>query len=122
MKIKRFNESRDYSFGDSMEFLPIDINLPQEVQDYIKDYCEVSEIMYEIYPKELIEKNLIMSTWCEFDLNDDNIELKTFNLYKNIQFSVFCQGVTFYNKSEDGSPGYMVYKYLGDNSVILIEV
>lgn len=112
----------EYSFGNGNKLPLDDINIPQEVRDYIINLCEVNEVIYEIYPPDLIERGMIISTWNEFDLNSDNIEFQSFNLFEKVQFSVFSQGATFYDKVDDNSPGYMVYRYLADNSVVLIKV
>ncbi len=112
----------EYSFMSEGKIPLDDVNLPDEVSDYIKNICEVDEVVYEIYPKELIERGMIVSTWNGFDLNDDNIEFQSFNLFEKIQMDIFSQGVTFYDKSEGDSPGYFVYQYLADSSVIVIKV
>jgi len=112
----------EYSFSEGSKVPLDDINLPQEVRDYVDNLCRTTNVIYEMYPQELIEKGIIMATWCGFDLNDDNIEFQSFNLFEKMRFDVFTQGVTFYNKVDDGTPGYMVYQYNADDTVIIIKV
>lgn len=112
----------EYSFGNGSILSLTDINIPQEVRDYIENICEVNEVIFEMYPHELVKRGMIVSTWCAFDLNDDNIDFQSFNLFEKIQYDVFGQGVTFYDKASDDSPGYMVYKYNADDSVVIIKV
>lgn len=112
----------EYSFGDGGKVPLDDINVTQEVRDYIENICEVKEVIFEMYPHELIKRGMIVSTWCGFDLNIDNIDFQSFNLFEKVQYDVFCQGVTFYDKVSDDSPGYMVYRYHAENSVVVIKV
>jgi hypothetical protein len=115
-------EFKKYSFDDRKKVPLEDLNLPIEVRDYVKNLCEVDEVTFERYPKELLERGLILATWCGFDLNDDNIELQTFNLYQQFEYDVFSQGVTFYAVAEEENPAYMVFKYWGDNSTIIVKI
>jgi len=116
------DDYKEYSFGADRKIPLDDINLPQEVRDYIENLCEVKEVSFEMYPHELLSKGIIISTWCAFDLNIDNIEFRSFNLFEKVQYDVFSQGATFYEKEDENTPGYMVYQYLNDKSVVVIKV
>ncbi len=113
---------KEYIFNSDKRVPLEDLNLPIEVRDYITNLCEVTEVAYEIYPKELLDKGIIVSVWDGVNSQYDNIESRWFNLYETTQYTVFEMSGTFFDKVEDGSPGYMVYQYKGDNSVIVIKV
>lgn len=115
-------EFEKYSFHGEEKVSLDDLNLPQELKDYVTNFYDTDQVSFVTYPKTLIDRNMILATWCGFDLNDDNIEFQTFNMYEQLQFDVFSQGVTFYGKVDETIPGYMVYYYTAEESVIIVKV
>lgn len=92
-----------------------DLNVREEVKDYIINIHETEEVYFHEYPKDL-KKYWGFVIPCE---TNNEIESEIFNMYEILGFKIFNNSIAKYELCDESENGYIVMNK--DNKVILIK-